>query len=197
MTSVAVLPRLLGALFYYSPGTPEIDNVGVELGRLPDLYPWVDKHALTVLCAQWVLPAADDFNYQFSVLFEGQGEMSAPPWGSVYLDQKNLLMGDSLARYRTFLRQQGLSFSGQHNEPEDQFGLMLLALAWLLEQDNNGAAKVLLEQHLLPWSGRYLTLLAANTVSDFYARLARIADIWLQDLRQRYDLHSTAPRLYF
>lgn len=205
MTSVAVLPRLLGALFYYSPGTPEITGIVAELGQLPALYPWPDQTAIQAMCAAWPVPAADEFAYQFSVLFEGQGEMSAPPWGSVYLDRKNLLMGDSLARYREFLSGQGLAFNGQHhgtrgdnnNEPEDQFGLMLLALAWLLEQGRQTAAATLLEQHLLPWSGRYLTLLQANDVSDFYRRLAALTDRLLQDLQQRYDLHPPALRLYW
>ncbi|MFM0961219.1 molecular chaperone [Yersinia enterocolitica] len=205
MTSIAVLPRLLGTLFYYAPGTPEITGVVAELDRLPVLYPWPDKPAVEAMCATWLIPVADDFAYQFSVLFEGQGEMFAPPWGSVYLDRKNLLMGDSLVRYREFLSHQGVAFNGKdngtygakNNEPEDQFGLMLLALAWLLEQGNQTAAIILLEQHLLPWSGRYLTLLQDNGVSDFYCRLAALTNWLLQDLQQRYALNPPALHLYF
>lgn len=39
MPSSAVLPRILGALFYYSPGRPEVKALFDCLPTLPDLYP--------------------------------------------------------------------------------------------------------------------------------------------------------------
>ncbi|MBJ7221309.1 MULTISPECIES: Tat proofreading chaperone DmsD [unclassified Brenneria] len=196
MSSVAVLPRLLGALFYYPPDSPEISRLIDSLDQIPDLYPWHNRASALETCQQCRPPAADEFIWQFSALFEGQGEMQAPPWGSVYLDRDNLLMGDSTARYREFLRQHQLAFARPHHEPEDQFGLMLLALACLLEQENEKAALALLEEHLLPWSDRYLALLARNTQSVFYARLARIAALFLQDIQRRYRLTPREYRIY-
>ncbi len=93
MPSRAVLPRILGALFYYSPDRPEVKALFDCLPVLDALYPWRDRGHIEQLCASWSLPDDDMLAWQFSVLFEGQGEMPVPPWGSVYLEKDNLLMG--------------------------------------------------------------------------------------------------------
>ncbi len=93
MPSRAVLPRILGALFYYSPERPEVKALFDCLPTLPELYPWRDRGHIESLCASWSLPDDDALTWQFSVLFEGQGKMPVPPWGSVYLEKDNLLMG--------------------------------------------------------------------------------------------------------
>lgn len=49
MPSRAVLPRILGALFYYSPERPEVKALFDCLPTLPELYPWRDRaHPITV-----------------------------------------------------------------------------------------------------------------------------------------------------
>ncbi|MGT8854186.1 TorD/DmsD family molecular chaperone, partial [Salmonella enterica subsp. enterica serovar Paratyphi A] len=107
MPSRAVLPRILGALFYYSPERPEVKALFDCLPTLPELYPWRDRGHIESLCASWSLPDDDALTWQFSVLFEGQGKMPVPPWGSVYLEKDNLLMGETTADYRAFLQSQG------------------------------------------------------------------------------------------
>lgn len=197
MSFVAVLPRLLGVLFYSPPDKPEAARAITVLPVIADVYPWPDPDAVQALCSSWDIPDDEALNWQFSVLFEGQGEMCAPPWGSVYQHRDNLLMGETTERYRGFLHQQALGFTGQVNEPEDQFGLMLLALAALLEREDEVAARTLLEEHLLPWSGRYLECLQNNGQSAFYARLAQITALFLQTLQQRYALRIRPCRIYF
>lgn len=132
MPSRAVLPRILGALFYYSPERPEVKALFDCLPTLPELYPWRDRGHIESLCASWLLPDDDALTWQFSVLFEGQGKMPVPPWGSVYLEKDNLLMGETTADYRAFLQSLGMVFTDREREPEDQFGLMLLACSDLL-----------------------------------------------------------------
>lgn len=197
MSSVAVLPRLLGALFYYPPSHAGVQDIVNQLSTLPALCPWPEQREMETVCQQWPLPEGDDFTWQYSVLFEGQGEMCAPPWGSVYLEKDNLLMGESTARYRAFLHQQGLAFENAQQEPEDQFGLMLLALAALLERENDQAAHQLLEAHLLPWSDRYLDRLQANPHSVFYAQLAAFTRLFLQAMQRHYGLRPVEQRMYF
>lgn len=197
MSSAAVLPRILGALFYYPPQRPEIKALFDCLPTLPSLYTWRDPHTITGLCEEWKVDADDELVWQYSVLFEGQGEMVAPPWGSVYIEKDNLLMGETTARYRTFLRHHGLAFEGQQQEPEDQFGLMLLACSAFIERDNPQAATALLEKFLLPWAPRYLELMQHNDISPFYARLAQVAGLWLQDIKQQQGLNPVEMRIYF
>lgn len=197
MQTIAVLPRILGSLFYYSPNNEQIQALLTQLDSLPELFNWQDKEAIAGLCRSIDLPDTKELVYQYSVLFEGQGEMCAPPWGAAYLDKDNLLMSDSTIDYRQFLAQNQLFFTSDINEPEDQFGLMLLALSQLLEQGKTDAAVILLEQHLLPWGFRYLELLAGNNVSPVYSTLAQIATRFLQELQQNYQLTPAKLKLYF
>lgn len=197
MPTRAVLPRILGALFYWSPEKPDVKALIDCLPTLPELYPWRDLTPISRLCVDWPQPDADALAWQFSVLFEGQGDMPVPPWGSVWLERDNLLMGDTTAEYRAFLQSHGMAFDARHTEPEDQFGLMLLAYSTLLEQGNDAAANTLLETHLLPWGYRYLALLHANTISPFYSRLAAVAECYLRDVEQQQALQPPAKRLYF
>lgn len=197
MSSHAVLPRILGALFYYSPQRPEVSALLDSLPGLPALYPWLDAQRIARLSEYWPRPDAGAFAWQFSVLFEGQGEMVAPPWGSVYLERDNLLMGETTAGYRTFLHAQGIAFSGPQKEPEDQFGLMLLACSALIEQENHAAARTLLERWLLPWAPQYLSLLQRNEFSPFYAQLAEVTALFLADLQQQLGLQPEQKRMFF
>lgn len=192
-----VLPRILGALFYYSPERPEVKALLDCLSTLPELYPWRDPTQMALWCEDWPLPDDNELAWQFSVLFEGQGEMPVPPWGSVWLERDNLLMGDTTAEYRAFLQSQGMTFHARHNEPEDQFGLMLLACSALLDVGKDAAVNQLLEVYLLPWGFRYLERLQSNAVSPFYARLAAVTTRYLQDMQQQRALKPAAKRLYF
>lgn len=197
MSSHTVLPRILGALFYYSPERPEVRALFSCLPTLNELWPWREQSQISQLCTSWPLTDDESLAWQFSVLFEGQGEMPVPPWGSVYLEKDNLLMGETTARYRAFLQSQGLIFDYRQREPEDQFGLMLLAFSTFLEKDNQSAASQLLEEHLLPWGYRYLELLQHNRVSPFYAQLATVATCWLQDVQQQQALQPESKRVFF
>ena len=197
MSSLAVLPRILGALFYYSPGRPEVKALFDCLPALPELYPWRDPAQVTQLCESWPLPDEESLIWQFSVLFEGQGDMPAPPWGSVWLERDNLLMGDTTAEYRAFLQSQGMAFDARQSEPEDQFGLMLLASSALLEAGKDAAVNQLFEAHLLPWGYRYLERVQDSAVSPFYARLAAVTACYLQEMELQRALQPAVKRLYF
>lgn len=197
MSSAAVLPRILGALFYYSPLRPDIRPLLECLPTLPSLYAWRNPHVVAQVCDAWPETPDDALAWQFSALFEGQGEMVAPPWGSVYLEKDNLLMGETTASYRRFLRGHGMAFDGHQQEPEDQFGLMLLAYSALIERGAPQAAAQLLEQHLLPWAPRYLERLQQNILSPFYARLAQVAEMYLRDVQLQQGLEPAAQRVWF
>ncbi|MDE5204668.1 molecular chaperone [Citrobacter amalonaticus] len=188
---------MLGALFYYSPGRPEVKALFDSLPMLPDLYPWRDPAQIARLCDDWPLPDDEELAWQFSVLFEGQGDMPAPPWGSVWLERDNLLMGDTTAEYRAFLLSQGMAFDSRQSEPEDQFGLMLLASSALLEAGKDAAVNQLFAVHLLPWGYRYLERVQDSAVSPFYARLATVTTLYLQEMAQQRALQPAVKRLYF
>ena len=171
LTSIT-LAKLLGAFFYYPPTSKQVTGLIDGLLLLDQLANWPNQQLVTeqcqILSTQIQHP---EIEYQFSLLFEGQGIMSAPPWGSVYLDQE---------RYREFLQQQGLTLDTGMNEPEDQFGLMLMAYAILLEKQQLAAAQQLMTEYFLSWAPMYLDCLKQNQISLFYRALAIIAEQYLQ-----------------
>ncbi|CNL14169.1 TorD family cytoplasmic chaperone [Yersinia frederiksenii] len=128
------LPRILGACFYYPPQSATVQRLWPLLPQMADIFPWPNPAKIAHYCQQMPAISPEQLEYDFSVLFEGQGEMPAPPWGSVYLDKENILMGASTLQYREFLATLGLTNQSTIHEPEDQFGLMLLAWVYLIEQ---------------------------------------------------------------
>ncbi|SCC31633.1 chaperone TorD involved in molybdoenzyme TorA maturation [Gilliamella bombicola] len=175
-----ILAKLFGAFFYYPPDHQTVKPLIDILFQLEHIVDWQNAVLIGEQCQIIATQINNpELNYQFSLLFKGQGAMSAPPWGSVYLDQEQLLMGESQERYRQFLQQQGLTLNTGINEPEDQFGLMLMAYAILQEKNNPKAAKQLMDEHLLIWSSAYLKKLKQNEISPFYRALAVIVEQYL------------------
>lgn len=204
------LPRILGACFYYPPQSDTVRRLWPLLPQITDLFPWPHPANIARCCQQLSDISPEQLEYDFSVLFEGQGEMPAPPWGSVYLDKENILMGASTLQYREFLSTLGLASQSAIHEPEDQFGLMLLALVHLIEQPHltqqqppsaqqlpTDAAIMLLTEHLLPWAWRYLELVKnAQLEHQVYPLLAEITECYLKTLQLKLGLFPHPYELY-
>lgn len=193
------LPRILGACFYYPPQSATVQHLWPLLPQMADIFPWSNPTKIADYCQQLPAISPEQLEYDFSVLFEGQGEMPAPPWGSVYLDKENILMGASTLQYREFLSTLGLVNQSTIHEPEDQFDLMLLAWVCLLEQQQptDEAAIALLTEHLLPWAYRYLELVKnAQVEYPFYPLLAEITECYLKTLQAELGLFPQPYELY-
>lgn len=167
-----------------------------ELSELPELLDWQNPSMIEDAAEHMCSVESVNLLYQFSLLFEGQGAMAAPPWGSVYLDRENLLLGESAQAYRKFLTSHQVELDTDLNEPEDQFGLMILAMAYFMETENDDAVVELLGTHLLPWSGRYLALLAEADESGFYRALAVVAEAFLNEVADTYEVTAEPRQLY-
>ncbi len=187
---------MLGTLFYYSPTSEEASSVISELAELPALLDWQKPSLIEEATARLCSADIAELPYQFSLLFEGQGAMPAPPWGSVYMDRENLLLGETAQAYRQFLRTNEVVLDTDLNEPEDQFGLMILAMAYFMETENDDAVVELLGTHLLPWSGRYLELVAEADQSGFYRALAVVAEAFLKEVADAYEVTVEIRQLY-
>ncbi|WP_299728237.1 molecular chaperone TorD family protein [uncultured Endozoicomonas sp.] len=196
MSAIALLPRILGTLFYYSPTSEEASASMEQLDQLPELLDWstpaIILEATDHLCGY----SPEELSMPFSILFEGQGPMAAPPWGSIYLDKENLLLGETTLAYRQFLTTHKVELDTKLNEPEDQFGLMILAMAYFMEAENDEAVEVLLSDHLIPWASRYLELLANADESGFYSSLSIIAGEFLSEATEAYEVAPKARDLY-
>ncbi len=196
MNPLVIVFQLLGQNLYTRPS---VENAQIRntLKQLPELLNWPDNHTISQLVASLPNLEIDELEYQYSVLFEGQGEMPCPPWGSVYLDKDNMVFGESTRDYRLFLRQHGLEIESEVREPEDQFGLMLFVLGQLLETGHPDAGMTLITEHLMPWGERYLVLLSDNGVSEFYAILGQITLVLFDVLQSEFGYSITSKPLYF
>ncbi|MDD1822994.1 molecular chaperone TorD family protein [Photobacterium sp. ZSDE20] len=180
--------KLLGSLFYQATNKEQLLDIVQAL---------VESQVLSEGCLLALQNEQEDaLAAEFSRLFEGVGDMPAPPWGSVYLDKDRVVFGASTVEYRQFLELNQIELDTGLREPEDQFGLMLFAHAYLLENNNINSASELLECHLLPWSSVYLDKL--NTASDlsFYKKLSSDVINWLNQLTSEYNLNVANKKLY-
>lgn len=195
MNHIAIVPRLLGSLVYLPPNHETNQAILAHLTLLPEMFPWQDLDAVTEVASALQANQSSFSEYAYSVLCEGQGEMVAPPWGSVYQEKDNSVMGESTAEFNQFLSQYAIEVSTK-SEPNDHYGLMLWAMSALLEDGQDEAVVTLLEQHLLPWAYRYLELLAGNQTSPFYAEVARLNRYFLIDLQRSMQLTARVTPLY-
>lgn len=189
----------LGALFYYGPSHDASKALfqAIKEGSILELLP-------NLPLKKWQAALAEaDLHSAWQASFYGPGYLDAPPWGSVYLDPEAVVFGESLLELKDFLNQQNLQLVSAMNEPEDHFGLLLLLVAQIaaLEQDRvkglPNTLEQLLNQHLLPWSERYLNCLAASAKHPFIKQLADYSQKCLATWQKDLHLKVATKNLYW
>ncbi|PMO39100.1 dimethylsulfoxide reductase [Vibrio splendidus] len=180
--------KLLGSLFYQATSKEQLITIVEAL---------VESKVLSEECLQALRSEDEDaLSAESSRLFEGVGDMPAPPWGSVYLDKDRVVFGASTVKYRQFLELNQIELDTGLREPEDQFGLMLFAHAYLLENNNIDSACELLGSHLLTWSSVYLEKLNTASELSFYKKLSTDVIYWLKYLTSEYKINVVPKKLY-
>ncbi|GEA50158.1 twin-arginine leader-binding protein for DmsA and TorA [Vibrio inusitatus NBRC 102082] len=180
--------KLVGSLFYERWKKQELIQVLVALA---------EENIVSQQCVDALeVQSEESLEHSFSHLFEGLGDMPAPPWGSVYLDKDRVVFGESTVEYRAFLKSHGISLDTGLREPEDQFGLTLYAFSQLLAEEKEQAANHLLEYHLLPWAIPYLELLSKKADNVFYSALAVDIKTWLVGIASDLQLNIVNRKLY-
>ncbi|MDP2501229.1 dimethylsulfoxide reductase [Vibrio splendidus] len=180
--------KLLGSLFYQATSKEQLITIVEAL---------VESEVLSEECLIALRSEDEDtLSAEFSRLFEGVGDMPAPPWGSVYLDKDRVVFGASTVEYRQFLELNQIELDTGLREPEDQFGLMLFAHAYLLENNNIDSSCELLEIHLLTWSRVYLEKLNTASELSFYKKLSTDVIDWLKYLTSEYKINVVPKKLY-
>ncbi|MGF1704097.1 Tat proofreading chaperone DmsD [Photobacterium makurazakiensis] len=194
MNNIATIARILGSFFYFPlshennaqllAALKESDDINESpFGELVELIATTEQEAVAL---------------DFQQLFEGCEVMPAPPWGSVYLDREQIVFGDSTIRYRHFLASINMSLDTGMREPEDQFGLMLMAIANIIEEKQDlELVKVLLAEHILPWATHYLELVQKHAQTKCYSLLAEIAQAWLGMLQEELEITAKDLKIYF
>ncbi|MGS0724577.1 TorD/DmsD family molecular chaperone [Shewanella sp. 0m-11] len=155
-------------------------------------------------CLQWKIEQINDVKLDYGQLFFGPGEPKAMPWGSVYLSEQQLINDESTVQLMQFYKQYQVTFALGYNQPVDHIALFYGVIAELLTQlinteDNNLTTEVLLvllQQHLLPWSGRCLTLAIEHSETDFYKGIALLALDFETQLIKAVNVVPMTKRLF-
>ena len=193
--AVALSARTLGALFSFAPDSEQAAPLVATLrdGSWRSQWPYAVTDGLAALFAREddePLPEA------WQRLFIGPWALPAPPWGSVWLDKESVLFGDSTLALREWMRATGSALAEQRSEPEDHFGTLLLLAAWLCESAQDEAFNQLLAWHLLPWSGRFLSVFVAEANQPFYQALGQLAQETLAQWQARLPCAVAEKPLY-
>ncbi|MFC1520464.1 molecular chaperone [Pseudomonadota bacterium] len=162
------------------------------------------KSLLGQFFSQWHPEQINNIKLDYGQLYFGPGEPNAMPWGSTYLGEQQILNDDSTISLMNFYKQLGISFELKFNQPVDHIALFYAVIDQLLQQlidepDNKPAKEalmVLLQQHMLPWSGRCHELAIKHAETDFYKGIALLASDFENVLAKTLNIIPMPMRLF-
>jgi TorA maturation chaperone TorD len=135
------------------------------------------------------------FKVDFSKLFVGPYEMSAAPYGSVYLEGERKMMGDSTLDARNRYRETGLDTAKSFQDAPDHITAELEFMYYLIfkeieafsNSDTEAAIdfiqkqKSFLKDHLMAWVPEFVGNIIENAENPFYPNLANATQVFLKD----------------
>ncbi len=138
----------------------------------------------------------------FSKLFVGPYEMSAAPYGSVYLEEGRKMMGDSTLDVKNRYREAGLDTAKTFKDAPDHISAELEFMYYLIfkeieafsKSDTETAIsfiqkqKSFLKDHLMAWVPEFANSITENAENPFYRNLANATEAFL---RENYEIVST------
>ena len=137
----------------------------------------------------------ESIRVDFAKLFVGPFKLLAAPYGSVYLDGKRKMMGNSTQDVRSRYREAGLDTSKNFKDAPDHISAELEFMYFLIFKEIEAFAdsdtetamgfiqkqKSFLENHLLAWVPKFATSIVENAESPFYPNLAQATESFLQE----------------
>ena len=145
----------------------------------------------------WTGSAIDSLTVDYTKLFMGPYQVLAPPYGSVYLENARIVMGDSTMDAKHRYQEAGLNLTMK--EPPDHVAIELEFMYFLVyreveaiinDNETNIALylkkqKDFLQNHLGKWVSEFTDNVSANTEMVFYQDVARITkSLVTEDLTQ-------------
>ncbi|MEN1759774.1 molecular chaperone TorD family protein [Anoxynatronum sibiricum] len=149
-----------------------------------------------------VLESTDDLSplvQEFLTLFVGPKTLLAPPYGSLYLEDKGQIMGPSTFEAMKYYEAAGLQKSKTMHEPDDHLRIELEFISYLIgrvlesSESNRMEAAVkfaqlqttFLERHLGNWVHPFANNMENQATSDYFKALARLTILFVgQDVSQ-------------
>ncbi len=179
--------RLLAVCFY-----PPERKVLLEEGVLENLHRLLGKVCPEAAsCSEGMAGALlqaseEELAVAHAKLFVGPFALQAPPYGSLYLDTRKRLMGDSTMEVLKMYQRAGLALSGDFKDAPDHIAAELEFMYFLIAKeiqalrqgdriDAFGYLKMQQEFHdkyLRPWMEPFVERIRAASEHEFYALLA-------------------------
>ena len=180
----APLYDLLARLYTYPLDSPALDAVMTV--RVDDA-PAALSDALAVMQAR--IAAAEDrdafveaLNVEATRLFEGPGQPIAPPFGSFYLNDGQL-MGPAAIAVRSAYLARNVRPRDDGRVPPDHLALELGFMALMAREDTAHGltdSAVFLREHLLTWVPRWSATVVAASAHPFFVGLVNLTLALLQ-----------------
>lgn len=128
----------------------------------------------------------DDLAAEYAAIYL-TGAYQASPYESVWTDDEHLMCQASMFTLRKKYADAGLMVANWRSRPDDHFIFQLLFVAHLAQhaaskQDWQAIADFL-DQHLLSWYSKFVTLIAQRSQNQFYVMLNLLTAAWMQSLR--------------
>lgn len=182
------LSRLLAAC-YYEPG-PEFAEEHVfdsMLDAATRIHPELAAYAKH-LGEDYAVESHDKLLLDYTRLFLGPNHIIAKPYGSVWLEGQNSVMGDSTMAALKLYEEGGFDMSEEFREVPDHIAVELEFLYLLIYRENeaqrNGEPGALREKaalrkrfldvHLGRWIGPFTSAMTAGAQTSYYRRLAAL-----------------------
>ena len=139
----------------------------------------------------------------FAKLFVGPYQLSAAPYGSVYLEGERKMMGNSTLDVRKRYRDAGLDTAKAFKDAPDHIGAELEFMHYLIYKEIEAFAnseiklaiafiqrqKSFLEDHLMAWVPEFTKSIIEHARNPFYLNLARATEMFL---KENYEIVCTA-----
>jgi TorA maturation chaperone TorD len=184
------LSRLLAAC-YYQPGPEFVEEKVFDsmLDAATRVHPQLAAHAQR-LGQDYAAEGQDALLLDYTRLFLGPNHIIAKPYGSVWLEGQNSVMGDSTMAVLKLYEEGGFDMSEEFREVPDHIAVELEFFYLLIYRENeaqrNGQSeeqeakaalrKRFLDQHLGRWAGPFTAAVRAGAQSSFYRQLAELTD---------------------
>lgn len=184
------LCRLLAAC-YYQPG-PEFAEEKVfdsMLGAATRIHPDLAAYARR-LGEEFDTEGAENLLLDYTRLFLGPTQIIAKPYGSVWLERQDKLMGESTVKVLELYQECGFEMDEEFRELPDHIAAELEFLYLLIYRENearrNGKPEALeakaalrkrfLDEHLGRWVGPFTAAMRAGAQCAFYRVLAELTE---------------------
>ena len=139
----------------------------------------------------------------FAKLFVGPYQLSAAPYGSVYLEDERKMMGNSTLDVRERYRDAGLDTAKTFKDAPDHISAELEFMHYLIYKEIEAFAnsdiemaiafiqrqKSFLEDHLMAWVPEFAKSIIEHARNPFYTNLARATEMFL---KENYEIVCTA-----